>query len=527
MSKDEIELSIARDETSPSLRHRNYFDDDATLRRLGKRPLLTRSFGFMSILGFSCSALCSWESILLTTVPGLLISGPSGLIWGVVVNWIGVISMYTTLAELASAAPTAGGQYHWVAMLGPKSSAVFLSYMTAWLTTLAWQAISVMVSYLVATLLQGIIVLAQPTYVPLAWHTVLLIWAFALVFTALNSTTSRTLAKLEGLILVLHLAGFFGILVPMVYLAPHNEPSFVFETFYNNGNWPTQTMAFFVGFPTLATALVGADCAVHMSEEIQSAAIVVPRALVYTVFINGALALSMAIAMVFCISDLEAAVGAVETMFYPFLQIFFTSVGSVTGACLMAGVVFVLSIAGGIGIYASTARMLWSFSRDKGLPLSSQLVKLTNNSLPTNAIITTFIVTVLLSLIALGSAVALQALCSLSMAALFASYLFPCVLLLWRRTTGRMRPYFPDPDNYEGVSWGPWRIPEPLGTINNIFACLYIVITLLWSFWPQTNPTTLETANWSVLPFSVVIIFSVLWYVFRAKHYFKGPIKEV
>lgn len=41
----------------------------------------------------------------------------------------------------------------------------------------------------------------------------------------------------------------------------------------------------------------------------------------------------------------------------------------------MAGVVFVLSIAGGIGIYASTARMLWSFSRDKGLPLSSQLVK--------------------------------------------------------------------------------------------------------------------------------------------------------
>lgn len=110
MSKDEIELSIARDETSPSLRHRNYFDDDATLRRLGKRPLLTRSFGFMSILGFSCSALCSWESILLTTVPGLLISGPSGLIWGVVVNWIGVISMYTTLAELASAAPTAGGQ---------------------------------------------------------------------------------------------------------------------------------------------------------------------------------------------------------------------------------------------------------------------------------------------------------------------------------------------------------------------------------------------------------------------------------
>lgn len=66
-------------------------------------------------------------------------------------------------------------------------------------------------------------------------------------------------------------------------------------------------MAFFVGFPTLATAIVGADCAVHMSEEIQSAPLVVPRALMYTVLINGALALGMAIAMVFCISDLDAA----------------------------------------------------------------------------------------------------------------------------------------------------------------------------------------------------------------------------
>lgn len=89
--------------------------------------------------------------------------------------------------------------------------------MTAWLTTLAWQAISVMCSYLVATLLQGIIVLAHPTYVPLAWHTVLLIWAFALFTTFINSTTSRILAKLEAFILILHLAGFFGVLVPSMY----------------------------------------------------------------------------------------------------------------------------------------------------------------------------------------------------------------------------------------------------------------------------------------------------------------------
>lgn len=84
--------------------------DDDQLRRLGKRPLLNRGFGFMSILGFSCSALLSWEGILVTSISGLLNGGPAGVVWGFLINWIGTISVYTVLGELASSAPTAGGQ---------------------------------------------------------------------------------------------------------------------------------------------------------------------------------------------------------------------------------------------------------------------------------------------------------------------------------------------------------------------------------------------------------------------------------
>ncbi|RYP09568.1 hypothetical protein DL764_001253 [Monosporascus ibericus] len=322
MSKDGIELRVRTPPTGESgepgdaLPRQKYYDDDATLRRLGKRPLLKRNFGFMSILGFSCSSLCSWESLLLTGVPGLVIGGPAGLTWALVFNWIGITSIYVVLAELSSIAPTSGGQ--------------------------SWQAISAMVSYLIATLLQGIIVLAQPTYVPLPWHTVLMIWAFSLFAALLNSINSRTLAKVEGLILILHLAGFFGVLVPLVYFAPHNDSSFVFTSFSNNGAWPTQAMAFMVGFPTVATALMGADCAVHMSEEIQQAATVVPQALMYTIFINGALGFAIVIAMLFCVQDLEGAIAAIETMFYPCLQIFASATKSTTGACLMAGIIFTL-----------------------------------------------------------------------------------------------------------------------------------------------------------------------------------------
>jgi amino acid transporter len=142
------------------------------------------------------------------------------------------------------------------------------------------------------------------------------------------------LAALERLFLLLHLAGFLGILVPLVYFAPHNSASEVFTTFYNNGKWPSQGLAFLVGLPTVASTLTGADCAVHMSEEIRSANIVVPQSLLYTIFINGSLGFAMAIAIQFCTIDAEAAIKSADTLNYPFLQIFDSALNSTTGACL-------------------------------------------------------------------------------------------------------------------------------------------------------------------------------------------------
>lgn len=37
--------------------------DDIHLTRLGKRPVLKRNFGLMSMLGFSCTILVTWESV--------------------------------------------------------------------------------------------------------------------------------------------------------------------------------------------------------------------------------------------------------------------------------------------------------------------------------------------------------------------------------------------------------------------------------------------------------------------------------
>lgn len=154
----------------------------------------------------------------------------------------------------------------------------------------------------------------------------------------------------------------------------------------------------------------------------------------------------------------------------------------------------------------------------------------------------------LLALIYIGSSTVFEDVVSLSTSGLYASYLIPCSLLLWRRTTGQIRPHNSldiDEENttvlqaiglaiedHDGevvqppLQWGPWCIPGVLGTINNVFACLYILFVLFWSFWPPSTPATAQNMNYSVLVTGVVIGFSIVYYYAWGKSQYRGPLIE-
>ena len=103
------------------------------------------------------------------------------------------------------------------------------------------------VYYLAGALIQGLITLTTSAYEPHPWHTVLLFWA-GIVFTILiNTVAGRYLPKFEGSILIIHVLGFFAILLPLAILGSHQNASEVFETFLNAGRWSTQGLSFMIG----------------------------------------------------------------------------------------------------------------------------------------------------------------------------------------------------------------------------------------------------------------------------------------
>lgn len=103
-----------------------------------------------------------------------------------------------------------------------------------------------------------------------------------------------------------------------------------------------------------------------MSEEIQNAALVVPRSIMISIFLNGALGFVVLLVTLFSLNDVDKALNTPTG--YPYMQVFLDSTGSVAGATTMASIITIMAFSANIGILATASRMCWSFCRDRGLP---------------------------------------------------------------------------------------------------------------------------------------------------------------
>ncbi|KAH6707652.1 amino acid/polyamine transporter I [Leptodontidium sp. MPI-SDFR-AT-0119] len=491
--------------------------DEQEMAYFGKEQQLKRNFGFWSIAGFVCSLLSTWEGLFAAFLYGFQNGGPAGLVYGFIFAWLGSLAVVASLAEMASMMPLSGGQYHWVSILAPGRWAKFLSYTTGWLTVIAWQAGQASVAFLAASIIQGMVVLNHDSYVPTRWQGTLIFYALIFVIVFINTFLARWLPKIEALILIFHVVGFFAIMIPLVYLAPHGSAKDVFVTFVNAGGWSSDGLSWFVGIVTSVFAFLGADSACHMSEEIHNASTVVPNVMMFSLLLNGVLGFSMLIAILFCLGSIDDAL-ATPTGF-PFIEIFLQATNSRGGATVMTCIVMLLMAAASIGVMATASRMLWAFARDNGVPFSNQLGRVHESSaLPLYSILVCTITSLLLALINIGSSAAFNAIVSITTASFFTSYAIPTAMLLHKRLRND-----PVKDN---IHWGPWKMGPILGPVVNVCALIYSVIAMFFSFWPSTATVTLQTMNWSALIWGGVIIFSVVFYVVRGRHNYKWPIVD-
>ncbi|MCJ1232705.1 hypothetical protein MMC14_000658 [Varicellaria rhodocarpa] len=254
--------------------------------------------------------------------------------------------------------------------------------------------------------------------------------------------------------------------------------------------------------------------------------------MIFSIAINGIMGFGMLLALLFCLGDPETALSTPTG--YPFIAIFLQAVDSVSGALTMSAIITTLATLGTISWVAGASRMTWSFARDRGLPGWRYLSKVDERtSIPVIAIAVTTVIACLLGLISIGSTVGFNDVVSLTISGLFTSYMIDNSLLFYCRLTGAVhapsevseqRTNTIDSDH---LTWGPWRIPESFGTINNIFGCAWMIVVLCFSYWPTVNHPEAAQMSYSSLMVGSVIIFAIVYYFAWARKFYTGPVNEV
>ncbi len=190
--------------------------------------------------------------------------------------------------------------------------------------------------------IQGLVILDDDSYVFHRWHGTLLvigIIAFCIIF---NSFLATKLPLVEAAILVFHIVGFFAVLIPLWVMAPKLSAHQVFAEVTNLGGWSTKGLSFMIGLLTPVYTLLGADSAVHMSEEVKDASVTVPRAIMTSAFLNGALGWVATITYCFCLGNLfDVLESPTGFLGYPFIDVFYNATRSKLGASFMVAIIIV------------------------------------------------------------------------------------------------------------------------------------------------------------------------------------------
>ncbi|KAF2141107.1 uncharacterized protein K452DRAFT_229389 [Aplosporella prunicola CBS 121167] len=485
-------------------------NDEKDMGRMGKVQQLKRNYRPLSALAFTVILQGTWEVLLTATTQGLADGGVAGLLWSYVWTFFGTSFIVASLAEMSSMAPTSGGQYHWVSEFAPAKFQRFLSYFTGWMSTMSWQAGSASGPLLVGTLIQSCATVAYPEYAPTNWQGTLMVFAVLGLVGILNIWGSSAMPVFQNMMLVVHVFGFLSLIIILWVLAPHNTAETVFTGFTNQGGWSTMGLSLMVGQISAVYACICFDAPAHMSEEVKDAGVTVPRAMVWSYVLNGALGFVFLITYMFAVTNIDDALADITG--YPHIWVFRQAVSS-AGVVGLNVIPTVLIFAGTVSYNLSTSRQTWSFARDKGLPFSSWIAKVDKRlELPTNSVLLTCGITLALSLINIGSDVAFNAVISLNVVSLMITYVCSISCLLWRRIR--------HPETLPHCRWslGGWGIPI------NIFGLLYSLHVFFWCFWPESTPTTVEDFNWASVMFVAVAIVSTVYYILVGRHVYKGPV---
>src|SRR5260370_3712475 len=482
-------------------------EDRETLNRLGYAQELLREIGGFSNFAVSFSIISILTGCVLLYGYGLKYGGPriNTIGWPLVSAF--VMCVAASMAEIASAYPTAGGLYYWAFRMGGRGWA----WSCAWLNLIGQITITAGINIGAAAYLTGLVMnglqISPSAELPIigpvnGWNFWLLVMVLLMMPQVLiNIAGVRMVARLGDFSVVWHIGGvillallltFFGRYhngwtfllsrthpvspangVATFAIGPFVVPSLMMRmpgmaALYRSG---VSAFGFMLGLLQAQWTYTGYDASAHLAEETRLARM----NSAWGVFFSGAVSAVTGYVALMVLTNAIPPDKIAETASHPYpllyilpnaLDPFFANLL----ALIIAGAMWLC----GLASITSMARVCFAFGRDHGFPMARFVSTIDPRwGTPVNAII----VTSVLSFLVTVYSAAYSVVTSMSTSALYLAHVIPILLNLRNRYTKR--------GEYTTSETAPWNLDAYVTILNAIAIAGIAVITVLFSIPPN------------------------------------------
>jgi amino acid transporter len=512
------------------------------LHRLGYAQELFRTMGGFSNFAISFSIISILTGAVILFDYGLAWGGPAASTLGWPLVSLFTLMIAASMAEIASAYPTAGGLYYWSSRMKNKD----WGWWTAWFNLAGQIAIVAGIDFAAASFVNSSIVTPILANFGIAYGN-----GSAILGSSLVSGQLLTMAVLMAIQLALNIAGIrivallndasvwwhiatVAVIVGALFLISSGKAHADISPFaigpldtaggaspfgFNLGPAVGYAVpiAFLFSLLQAQWTYTGYDASAHVAEETVGARLSSAWGVFISVAVSAVVGYIVLFALVTHLPPLDQVMNCTPatqslcSAYYGGNPVVFTTLSYNLGALgdvLGAAIAVAMSLCG-LASIAAAGRMLFAFSRDHGVPGSPWLRKVSHrHRTPANAIVAIVVFSYLLTNAAFiaGGGTAIAIVTAISTIALYWAYGVPIFLGVFGKQEWR-----------DHAVWKLGRLSRPIAGL----ACLWIAVISVLFLWPTSgNP-------WTLIAYVVFLGALVVYYFAWARRRFKGPIVEV
>lgn len=373
---------------------------------------LERKLTVTSVIGLGFSVMGVPFGLSSTLWISLMDGANVTILYGWIVVGFFSICVILSLSEISSKYPTAGGVYHFSAVLSNEKYSSILSWFTGWFLLIGNWTYAISIMFSGAQFILSIFGLKDVYYKEDRF------WVLGVFFLILglvgfiNFKFSKHLEKINKMCIVWTIYTVLAIDFLLIFFAKRTNSIKEILTNFDNSRsgWP-DPLAFIIGLQSSSFTLTGYGMLFSITDEVRKPEKNVPKGAVSAVFMATVTGIIFIIPILTILPELEVLLDETPNIM-PIDLIFKLStesyIISFLMACLMIGTVLFQSI----GSLTTASRSTYALARDGGLPFAhlwTEVNSIEEYTIPRNALFLSMLVCAILSLLSLISRSAFNA----------------------------------------------------------------------------------------------------------------------